>query len=365
MPLQAGIVGLPNVGKSTLFNAITSAGAEAANYPFCTIEPNVGVVEVPDPRLEALTTMVKPQKTIPTTFEFVDIAGLVRGASTGEGLGNQFLAHIREVDAIIQVVRCFEDEDITHVSGKIDPLDDIETINLELIFADMASLEKRIERTVKAARGDKKLEPELALQRRLLEHLQTNRLASRMEATDDERKIIQSWQLLTTKPLLFCCNVAEGEAGNADANPYVQKVREYAANEGWETVTISAKVESEIAVLEKDEKAMFLEELGLEQSGLDRLVHAAYHLLGLATYLTAGEKEVRAWTFHRGWKAPECAGVIHSDFEKLFIRAEVVAYDDLVAAGSMPAAKAAGKVRIEGKEYVMQDGDICNFRIGG
>jgi GTP-binding protein YchF len=365
MPLQAGIVGLPNVGKSTLFNAITSAGAEAANYPFCTIEPNVGVVEVPDKRLDVLTTLVTPQKTIPTTFEFVDIAGLVRGASTGEGLGNQFLAHIREVDAIIQVVRCFEDDDITHVSGKIDPLDDIETINLELIFADLASLEKRVERTTKAARGDKKLESELALQRRLLEHLQQNRLASRLEATDDEKKIINSWQLLTSKPMLFCCNVAENEAGNADANPFVQKVREYAAAEGWEAVTISAKVESEIAVLEKDEKAMFLEELGLAESGLDRLIHAAYHLLGLATYLTAGEKEVRAWTFHRGWKAPQCAGVIHSDFEKLFIRAEVVAYEDLVAAGNMGAAKSAGKVRIEGKDYEMQDGDVCNFRIGG
>ncbi len=365
MALQAGIVGLPNVGKSTLFNAITAAGAEAANYPFCTIEPNVGVVEVPDKRLQTLTTMVKPQKTIPTTFEFVDIAGLVRGASTGEGLGNQFLAHIREVDAIIQVVRCFEDDDITHVSGKIDPLDDIETINLELIFADLASMEKRVERTVKAARGDKKLEPELALARRLVEHLQTNRLASRMEATEDEQKIIHSWQLLTTKPLLFCCNVSEDEAGNADANPHVQRVREYAAKEGWETVSISAKVESEIATLEPDEKEMFLQELGLEESGLDRLIQSAYHLLGLATYLTAGEKEVRAWTFQRGWKAPQCAGVIHSDFEKLFIRAEVVAYDDLVAAGSMATAKSAGKLRIEGKDYEMQDGDICNFRIGG
>lgn len=348
-----------------MFNAITSAGAEAANYPFCTIEPNVGVVEVPDKRLDVLTTMVTPQKTIPTTFEFVDIAGLVRGASTGEGLGNQFLAHIREVDAIIQVVRCFEDEDITHVSGKIDPLDDIETINLELIFADIASLEKRIERTAKAAKGDKKLEPELVFQRRLLEHLQGNRLASRLEATDDEIKLLKSYQLLTSKPLLFCCNVAEDEAGNADANEHVARVREYAAAEGWETVTISAKVESEIAVLEKEEKAIFLEELGLSESGLDRLIHAAYHLLGLATYLTAGEKEVRAWTFHRGWKAPQCAGVIHTDFEKLFIRAEVVAFDDLLAAGNMSAAKAAGKLRIEGKDYLMQDGDICNFRIGG
>lgn len=364
MPLQAGIVGLPNVGKSTLFNAITSAKAEAANYPFCTIEPNVGVVEVPDKRLDALTTMVNPQKTIPTTFEFVDIAGLVRGASTGEGLGNQFLAHIREVDAIIQVVRCFEEEDIVHVSGKIDPLDDIETINLELIFADIATMEKRIERTTKAARGDKKLEPELALQKRLLDFLKTGKLGSQMQATDDEKTLIKTFQLLTTKPLLFCCNVAEDEAGNADGNPHVQKVRDYAKANGWEAVTISAKVESEIALLEKDEKTMFLAELGLVESGLDRLIHAAYHLLGLATYLTAGEKEVRAWTFHQGWKAPQCAGVIHSDFEKLFIRAEVVSYDDLSATGSMAAAKAAGKLRVEGKDYTMQDGDVCNFRIG-
>ncbi|CAN5427202.1 redox-regulated ATPase YchF [soil metagenome] len=365
MPLQAGIVGLPNVGKSTLFNAITSAKAEAANYPFCTIDPNVGVVEVPDPRLKLLTKMVKPQRTIATTFEFVDIAGLVKGASKGEGLGNQFLSHIRETDAIMQVVRCFEDEDITHVSGKIDPLDDMNTINLELIFADMASMEKKIERTAKAARGDKKMEPELELSKRVLTTLESGKFALKAAQNDDEAKLIATFQLLTSKPILYVCNVAESEAGNYSANPYVKIVQEFAASENAECVVISAKVESEIALLEEDEKAMFLEELGLKESGLDRLIHAAYHMLGLGTFLTAGEKEVRAWTFHRGWKAPKCAAVIHTDFEKLFIRAEIASYDDVAAAGTMAAAKEAGKLRIEGKEYVMQDGDICNFRIGG
>ncbi len=362
MTLQAGIVGLPNVGKSTLFNAITKAGAEAANYPFCTIDPNVGVVEVPDRRLEGLATIVHPEKIVPTSFEFVDIAGLVKGASKGEGLGNQFLAHIREVDAIIHVVRCFEDDDITHVSGKVDPLEDIATIDIELMFADMDTISKRLDRTRKQLKsGEAKYKEEVDVLIKADNALAEGIPLRKINWTKEELGFLKLLNLLTVKPVLYAANVSENDVAKTSL-PLVQRVKEVAEIENAEVITISAKVESEIAELDDNDKDEFLKEIGLQESGLDRLIAASYRLLGLITYFTAGPKEVKAWTIRQGTKAPGAAGVIHSDFEKGFIRAEVIAYEDYIAAGSTLAVKEAGKLRLEGKEYEVHDGDVMHFR---
>ena len=359
-----GIVGLPNVGKSTLFNAITKAGAEAANYPFCTIEPNIGVVDVPDARLQVLGNLYKSKKIMPASVSFVDIAGLVKGAAQGEGLGNKFLSHIRQVDAVANVVRCFVDGNITHVEGSIDPLRDIEIINTELCLADLETIDKRLERLVKLAKsGNKEAKTEEELLGRIKVVLEDAKPARRVEMTAEELLMVKDLNLLTLKPALFIANVAEDEVATADAeNPYVQKVKEYAKEEFAEVVVISAKVEAEIAELDGEDADLFLEELGLNESGLNKLIKASFKLLGLLTFLTAGPEECRAWTITKGTKAPQAAGKIHSDIERGFIRAEIVSYDDLIAAGSNAAAREKGQVRLEGKEYVMQDGDVTYFR---
>ncbi|MGX0375580.1 ribosome-binding ATPase [Staphylococcus hominis] len=362
MALTAGIVGLPNVGKSTLFNAITKAGALAANYPFATIDPNVGIVEVPDTRLNKLTEMVEPKKTIPTTFEFTDIAGIVKGASKGEGLGNKFLSHIREVDAICQVVRAFDDENVTHVAGRVNPLDDIEVINMELVLADLESVEKRLPRIEKMARQkDKTAEMEFRILSRIKEALEEGNPVRSLDFNEEDQKYVNQAQLLTSKKMLYITNVGEDEIGD-DENDKVKTIREYAAKEDSEVIVISAKIEEEIATLDDEDKEMFLEDLGIEEPGLDRLIRTTYNLLGLSTYFTAGVQEVRAWTFRQGMTAPQCAGIIHTDFERGFIRAEVTSYDDYVEHGGEQGAKEAGKQRLEGKDYIMKDGDIVHFR---
>ena len=363
--MKLGIVGLPNVGKSTLFNSLTKAGALSANYPFATIDPNVGIVAVPDERIVKLGELYHTKKVTPATIEFVDIAGLVKGASKGEGLGNQFLANIREVDAIVHVVRCFENSNIVHVDGSINPLRDIETINLELIFSDLEILERRISKVSKVARNDKSAAKELTLLNKIKAHLEDGKLAKTFEEADDEEEQawLESYNLLTYKPVIYAANVSEDDlADDAANNEGVQAVREYAKGEQSEVFVVCAEIEAEISELDDDEKKMFLEDLGLEESGLEKLIKASYKLLGLISYLTAGEPEVRAWTITEGTKAPQAAGKIHSDFERGFIRAEVVSYDDLIACGSHTAAKEKGLIRLEGKDYVVKDGDIMLFR---
>lgn len=363
MSLTAGIVGLPNVGKSTLFNAITNQKILAENYPFATIEPNVGVVTVPDERMDKLKGMYEPNKFIPTAYEFTDIAGLVKGASQGEGLGNKFLSHIREVDAIVEVVRCFDDGKIIHVDGNIDPIRDIETINLELAIADLDVINNRLERVSKKARTTKNKDDlvEVEALEKAKQALEENKALRQVEFTEDEKKLLKSYSFLTLKPIIYLANIKESELGNPD-NEYVRQVKEYAAKENSEVVSLCAKVEEDLSEMTKEEKQEMLEALGLEGSGLDKLIQATYDILGLATYFTVGKDEVRAWTFRKGMNAKECAGIIHTDFERGFIRAEVTSYDDLIKYGSELKVKEAGRARLEGKDYLMQDGDICHFR---